>query len=137
MTILNLSLITGTYGTVKKNINRRNFVWTTIVSFHDEYFDPFSTIHCRECNVRPSLLQSPIPLSGFNYQPVFLEPEDAKCLHNPLVSKSGEAKPSLTSKTPLSLRKNKTFKSDAFDTDFLKKAALFHTTSNVISFLLL
>ena len=46
-----------------------------------------STINCREYNVRASLLQSPIPLSGFNYQPVFLEPEEAKCLHNPLISK--------------------------------------------------
>ena len=117
-------------GLLRKNINRSNFVWTTVVSFHDEYFDPFSTINCRECNIRASLLQSPIPLSGFNYQPVFLEPEDAKCLHNPLISKSGGAKPSLTSKTSLSLKKNKTFKSDAFDTNCLKKAALFHATSN-------
>ena len=51
------------------------------------------------------LLQSPISLSGFNYQPVFLEPEDTKCLHNPLVSKSSGAKPSLTSKTFFSLKK--------------------------------
>ena len=130
MTIPKLSLTIGTYGTVKENINRRNFVWTTVVSFHDEYFDPFSTINCREYNIRASLLQSPIPLSGFNYQPVFLEPEDAKCLHKPLISKSGGAKPSLTSKTSLSLKKNKTFKSDAFNTDCLKKAALFKTTSN-------
>ena len=56
MTILKLSLTIGTYGTVMENINRRNFVWTTVVSFHDEYFDPFSTINCRECNVRVSLL---------------------------------------------------------------------------------
>ena len=130
MTILKLSLTIGTYGTVKENINRRNFVWTTVVSFHNEYFHSFSTINCREYNVRASLLQSPIPLSGFNYQPVFLEPQDGKCLHNPLISKSGGPEPSLTSKTSLSLKKNKTFKSDAFDTDCLKKAALFHTTSN-------
>ena len=129
MTTLKLSLTIGTYGTVKENINQRNFVWKTVVSFHDEYFDPFSTINCRECNIRALLLQSPIPLSGFNYQPVFLEPEDAKYLHNPLISKSGGGKPSLTSKTSLSLKK-KTLKSDAFDTDFLKKAALFPTTSN-------
>ena len=107
MTILKLSLTIGTYGTVKENINRRNFVWTTVVSFHDEYFDPFSTINCREYNIRASLLPSPIPLSGFNYQSVFLEPEDAKYLHNPLISKSGGAKPSLTSKTSLSLKKIK------------------------------
>ena len=71
------------------------------------------------CNVRASLLQSPIPLSGFNYQPVFLESEDAKCLHNPLLSKSGRVKTALTSKTSLFLKKkNKTIKTDAFNNDF-------------------
>ena len=52
MTILKLSLTIATSGTVKENINRINFVWITVVSFHDEYFDPFSTINCREYNVR-------------------------------------------------------------------------------------
>ena len=73
MTTLKLYLTIGIYGTVKENINRINFVWTTVMSFHDEYFDPFSTINCREYNIRALLLQSPIPLSEFNYQPVFLE----------------------------------------------------------------
>ena len=43
-------------GTNKENINRRHFVWTNVVSLQDEYFDPFSTINYKECNVRASLL---------------------------------------------------------------------------------
>ena len=53
-----------------------------------------------------------------------------QCLHNPLISKPGVAKPALTSKTSLSLKKkNKTTKSDDFYNDFLKKSVLFHATS--------
>ena len=49
---------------------------------HDEYFDPFPAIN----HITSSLIQSSIPLSEINYQPIFLEPEDVK---QPLISKSG------------------------------------------------
>ena len=126
MIILKLSLTIGTHGTVTENISKRNFMWTIVVSLCDAYFDLFATVNCREYNIRASL----IPLSGFNYQPVFLEPEEAKCLHNPLSSKPGVVKPALTSKTSLSLKKkNKTIKSDGFNNDFLKTSVLFQSTS--------
>ena len=105
-------------------------MWIFVVSLCDAYFDPFATVNCRENNIRASLLQSSIPLSVFNYQPVFLEPEEAKCLQNPLISKPGVVKPALTFKTSLSLKKNnKPIISDSFNNDFLKKSVYFHATS--------
>ena len=78
----------------------------------------------RQFNVRATLLQTPVP-NGFNYQPIFLEPNTAKILHCPLISKQQSLSSTSNSTRQIDLSDKQSPKQDNFDsTSDLEKTPL-------------